>query len=432
MILIYSPQTSPRLAYTAKFLFSTILGIPASFTSNTEEYSQYTLPKINYSNENLDGITLLPHSLLFEDTIKSFVPEFFKFNDFPTLFPVSNESALPFDPFAATFFMISRYEEYLKQPVDQHHRTIPNHTLAYKNNFLEIPVVDSWALMLRRLIEKKYPNFMFPEREYRFIPTIDVDVAYAYRCRGLLRTVGASLKSLLKQNWKDNKRRFQTLFFNQTDPFDTFSLLSDWHDHHNLKPVFFFLVGQYGQYDKNLPASNVAIKHLIRDISEKYTVGIHPSYRSNYLPIRVTKEIERLHKITGTTISRSRQHFLMLQFPHTYQQLISSGISKDYTMGYASMPGFRAGTCTPFPFYDLSKELETSLTIYPFQIMDGTLNQYLKLSPLEAVERISRLNAEVRKVNGTFITLWHNESLGEMRHWKNWREVYEALIKIAS
>jgi hypothetical protein len=432
MVLIYSPHQSPRLTYIARFLFTSILGVPVSVTSNLKEYRQYNLPRINYSNGNLDGITIRPHPLLFEQGVEKLVPQFDSFQGIPVLFPIQSPSDLPFDPFASAFFMISRYEEYRIESTDEHNRILPTHSVAYKHNFLEIPVVDHWALILRKLIESHYLDFQFSERKYRFIPTIDVDIAFAYKYRGFFRTVGAILKSVFTNDLKDNKRRFQTLFLRQPDPYNTFSLLDDWHSHLNLIPRFFFLVGHYGRFDKNIPPFHPAIRRLIKQTSELYPVGVHPSYQSNYKMRGLRHEIDTLRKITGTAITRSRQHFLILKFPDTYQQLIKSGITEDYTMGYAHLPGFRAGTCTPFPFFDLTTETETSLVIYPFQVMDGTLNQYLKLSPLEAIEYIRRLNSEVRKVNGTFISLWHNESLGEIHNWKNWREVYEALIKIAS
>jgi hypothetical protein len=62
-------------------------------------------------------------------------------------------------------------------------------------------------------------------------------------------------------------------------------------------------------------------------------------------------------------------------------------------------------------FYDLSKEEETELKIFPFQIMDATLNKYLKLSENEAISNIEKIVNKVKEVNGTFISLWHNESL---------------------
>lgn len=432
MILLYAPHQTPRLAYIARYLFTSILGVPVAITSNREEYSQYTLPKINYSSERLDGITLCPHALLFEEGMHELTPEFIRFQNTPALFPVQQPSGLPFDPLAAAFYMVSRYEEYLPKSTDQHNRTLPKQSVAYQHDFLEIPVVDHWALMLRHLIENHYPDFQFPEKKYRFIPTIDVDTAYAYKYRGLLRTTGAALKSALKGDLKDNKRRFQTLFLNQPDPFDTFGLLQNWHSQYNLTPRFFFHVGHYGRFDKNISPFHPAIRRLIKQTSQLYPVGVHPSYQSNYKVHGLKHETDTLSKIIGNRVNRSRQHFLVLKFPETYQQLIRFGIDEDFTMGYAHLPGFRAGTCTPFPFFDLTTETETKLMVYPFQVMDGTLNQYLRLSPLEAIEYISRLNSEVRKVHGTFISLWHNESLSEMHRWKNWREVYEALLQIAS
>ena len=100
-------------------------------------------------------------------------------------------------------------------------------------------------------------------------------------------------------------------------------------------------------------------------------------------------------------------------------------------MGYADVPGFRAGLCTPFKFYDIDKEQKTNLTIHPFAVMDATLKYYLKISPDQAMEHISPLIKEVKKWNGTFISLWHNESLSNNKIWKGWKTVYEKMVKEA-
>jgi hypothetical protein len=127
----------------------------------------------------------------------------------------------------------------------------------------------------------------------------------------------------------------------------------------------------------------------------------------------------------------SRQHYLMLSFPHTYQQLQKLGIREDYSMGYAANSGFRAGTFTPFRFYDLTTECETTLVIHPFAVMDVTLRHYLKLTPDDALERIKQLIDKVRKVDGTFTSLWHNESLSEHGVWKGWRGIFEGMVEYA-
>ena len=100
-------------------------------------------------------------------------------------------------------------------------------------------------------------------------------------------------------------------------------------------------------------------------------------------------------------------------------------------MGYAARPGFRAGICSPFYFYDIEKEAVSNLVVCPFAVMDVTLRNYMKADPEQAVEIISRLVSEVKKVNGIFISLWHNESLSENAHWKGWKKVYEQLVSMS-
>lgn len=432
MILLYTPHITSRLSYIARFIFEIILGVPVTITRNRDEFDKSTLPRINYSSEMSDCITIFPHPLLGEDDIKFFEPQISNYNNIPILFPGDEQPDIPFDPLAAAFFMVSRYEEYWPQRYDQHHRVIASESIAFQNNFLEIPVVDHWALFLKQLIEEYYPKFVFPERKYTYIPTIDVDIAYAYRYRSFLRTSGAVAKAILKRNKNDLKLRWETLIQGDTDPFDTYDLFSEWHKQYGLSPVYFFLVGQYGLYDKNISPFHPSMKKLIRETGAKNKVGIHPSYGSNANIQILDKEIKTLESILETKITASRQHFLKLNLSDTYRRLIECGITEDYTMGYADATGFRAGTCTPFPFYDLQTETETNLMVYPFQVMDGTLNHYQKLSVLEALETMSLLINEVKKVNGTFISLWHNESLGEMREWEGWRVVYQQLLSMAT
>lgn len=64
--------------------------------------------------------------------------------------------------------------------------------------------------------------------------------------------------------------------------------------------------------------------------------------------------------------------------------------------------------------------------------MDGTLKDYLKLSPEEGMDYISRLVREVKLVNGTFVSLWHNDAFSDKGAWAGWKEVYEAMLQMTS
>jgi hypothetical protein len=63
--------------------------------------------------------------------------------------------------------------------------------------------------------------------------------------------------------------------------------------------------------------------------------------------------------------------------------------------------------------------------------MEVSLKQYQKQTPEQATETISRLMMEVKKVNGTFVSLFHNESLGDSDEWRGWKKVFKSMLKKA-
>jgi hypothetical protein len=217
----------------------------------------------------------------------------------------------------------------------------------------------------------------------------------------------------------------------KADPYDVYEFISKVENRHKFKSVFFFLSGDYGEYDVNYAMFTQAFRNLIHSLQGSRIIGIHPSFKSNNQRSLLTKEFSLFTKLLGNKPIHSRQHFLMLKMPETYQNLISMGVLHDYSMGFATMPGFRAGTCMPFKFYDLSLEKESLLTIHPFIVMDITLKQYLGYDPETASDKISGLIKKTRAVNGTFTSLWHNESLSESGHWKGWRKVFETMTENA-
>ena len=196
--------------------------------------------------------------------------------------------------------------------------------------------------------------------------------------------------------------------------------------------IFFFSIGDYTTFDTNVSASKTKYQLLIKEMQDYARVGLHPSYFTNQNPVLLKKEKERLESITNTPVRKSRQHYLRFSLPETYQNLIDLEIEEEYSMGYASNVGFRASTCTPFYFYDLDFEIQTPLKVYPFALMDTTLNDYMKLTPKQSLGRIRDLRNEVKAVNGTFITLFHNESLSDYLRWKGWKRLYESMLKIAT
>jgi hypothetical protein len=429
LILIYSPKSSPRLEFILKFIFNDIQGVEFQLTQDINEFESSKLSKLNYSSEKIDRcIQIVPEGFLFETDILQKEIKVNEWGGNKVFFETSKDSDVPFDLLAASFYLISRYEEYLPFRADQHGRFEANQSLAYKHGFLHDPIVDQWSCKLAGIIQNKFSGYKTCKREFKYISTIDVDNAYAYLYKGTVRTIGATMRDLLKLNFNENIKRFQALT-GEKDPFDTYGYLDALHKQYGIEPHWFFLVGNYNTYDKNLPLDNESFQELIKEISENAEIGIHPSYESNKDFKQLKKEFDYLSALSKEPIKKSRQHYLKLLFNETYQNLLKLGIKEDYTLGYAGDVGFRAGTCTPFYFYDLYTEKETDLKIFPFQVMDATLNQYLKLNVEGAIELVSEIISKVKQVNGTFISLWHNESLSDHGHWKGWESVYKTMLE---
>ncbi len=432
-VLIYSSAISNRLRYTFNFVFNEFLGLNYILTTDVTKFISYGGCKINYSKEKLNSdLTIIPSGLLFKTGIIIQDFKITQYKNTPIFYQTNISATLPYDLFSCVFFMISRYEEYLPSIKDKHNRFDAYKSFAFQHHFLRKAVVDRWILQLKEELQLKYFSLPIKEKKFSYLSTIDIDNAYAYAHKGLIRSTFSILRDIIKLNFTEVFKRFKVLFHIEPDEFDTYEYLHEQHKKLKNKALYFFLVGKYGQYDTNLNIQNKSFQSLIKSIADKAHIGVHPSYKSNEVLRYLLREKNNLEKITHAEVVKSRQHFLKLNLPNTYRNLLQVDIQEDYTMGFAQEPGFRAGTCTPFYFYDLDTEQETKLKIFPMHIMDGTLLDYMKLSVNQAQEVIKEIVEEVKNVNGLLITIWHNESLSNANRWKGWKTVFEKIIELAT
>ncbi len=432
MILVYSNTISPRLEYTLKVIFNTILNVDFKVVDLETFKKNTNTPRINYSIENVeDCLQIIPEGLLSQENIVPKNISVSRIQSVPCFFKTSEKNIFNYDIFAATFYMVTRYEEYLPSILDIHKRFKAENSLAYKNNFLKKPVVNIWANKLRQALKNKYPELLFSQQKFSSINSLDIDIAYAYKGKSIFRIISSTLKSILSFDKEELKSRYQYFIKKQQDPLDSYSSIITLNKKYKTDALFFFHLGSFGKYDKSLHWKSKTYRKLITHLSNKYQIGMHPSYKSNNNFEVLSSEKKRLEIISTQVITKSRQHFLKLTFPSTYENLIKIGIKEDYSMGFASQIGLRAGICTPYPFFNLVTNQERTLVIYPFQIMDGTLKDYLKLNPNEAIKEIKEVIFEVKKVDGLFISVWHNSSLSETNGWGPWIKVYEKLLELS-
>ncbi|NNC94464.1 MAG: hypothetical protein HKN92_02810 [Chitinophagales bacterium] len=426
MIHVFSISLSPRLEYILAFLIKDFFGSDFELYTDLSEFEMLEGPKISYGKRAERSIYIPSQGLLFENGIH---PQTIEIDGGPKkeFFKVDGEG---FDVLSACFYLLSRYEEYLPSKRDKYGRFSSEDSILGKHDLLDRPLVDEYAIDLKTEIESKF-GCQLKERNYTFLPTYDIDIAFAYKGRGIWRTAGGIGRSLIHGDFKSISKRVAAITDVESDPFDTFALLDEINKENDLKPIYFFHVGEYAFLDKNVSVKYEPYRSLIENLSKKYEIALHPSYQSNADIGKLVSEKEKLETITGKQVFKSRQHFLMLELPKTYRLLLKLGIRSDYSMAFPDRPGFRAGTCTPFKFYDLELEEETKLTIYPFQLMDTTFPSYMKVDFNRAVEISKRIIDSVRSVEGTFVSLWHNNSLSNHEEWKGWQSFYEEVVKYA-
>lgn len=429
-IFIYTHKTTPRVKYIFNLIFKDCLGLSFQITNNIEDFKQYEGYKLSYTNQDFDSdFHIAAHSLLFESGIKSQTIQMQNHENYYKYFFKTYKNSLPFDLFAASFYLVSRYEEYLPFIPDSFNRYEAENSLAYQYDFLNIPLINVWITQFEKLLKNKFQHLEITHRQYNYISTLDIDNAYKYKQKGVMRTIGGYLKALSTFNKTDIIDRTSVLLKKVKDPFDSYEYQLQIKKKYNLDVIYFFLLGDYGVNDKNHPSNNINFQKLIKHLLDYSNGGIHPSFGSNTSIDQVKIELNRLTKIAHRDILNSRQHFSMLKFPDTYFNLLELGVKNDFSMGYSNFNGFRASYCMPFYWYDLDDELETGLKINPFCLSETTLRFKDGAAPETIIEKALPIINEVKKYNGQLITIFHNDTMGTSQDWIGWTNCYEDIVK---
>lgn len=361
-LLVYVPLLTPRIKYVFNFIFNEILQTQVGFSSNVAEFKSSNLPKISYANQPVADELFFKHSdFLHAHTISAPTIRTTIFGDMIVPFAVDN-SSLPFDVFAASFYFVSRYEEYLPFQPDEEGNFPPELSLQSKLKLLEFPVIDAWALLLKNMLLKNCPNLYFGKKEFELVPLICLYATEGLKSALLLRRA----VSLFKKFTFLNKPNPET----QAKISGLKLFLNEQHEKYKLNPVYFF---------------------------------------------KPAKEIEM---ICDKQIS----------FPKSYLQLLKNGIIKDFRMGYPTTIGFRAGTCTPFFWYDLQLEKTTHLLVHPVAVNDQILKKNRTFNIDEVLQNWGRLIENVKLFNGKFYVLWHKDTLPDYGKGKIGRRLYKQLL----
>jgi len=295
MLLIYTHKITSRFRYTMQQLFTRMLGIEVTYSTKVEDFIKHVGPKITYTKQPLQNeFFVRSNDLLFERGITDLNIDMDSWDEVPCFFRAGEGSTIPFDIFSASFYLLSRYEEYLPHVKDEHGRFSPRDSLAYKNNFLKKPVIDIWVIKLLEKLKERFPALVYKRRNYRSLSLIDVTTSHAFAYRGFLRGFSGLMLDFFTLKFKRVAQRARTWVDAKNDPYDNFSELIALHKKHEVNSMFFFQFAEYSTFDKNVSTNNNKFQYLIKYIADYSKIALAASYGSFENVELLQKEKKRL------------------------------------------------------------------------------------------------------------------------------------------
>ncbi len=330
--------------------------------------------------------------------------------------------------FGSAFFMLSRWEEYVKKERDTHKRFSASTSVAYQHNFLHRPIVNEYVELLWEMLQYLGIEQQRKQWQFKTIPTHDVDLPRLWwNKRDKLRSLTGSL--LKRKSIKEFKTLAQHVL-NNTDPFNTFDYLMTLSEENNIQSHFFFMSGGTSDKDNHYEIKHPLIQDLLKEIDVRgHNIGFHPSYNAYQDSKQFGLELDALQAVSPQRITSGRQHFLRFEMPTTWQIWEEHKMAWDSTLSYPEQIGFRCGVCYPFPVFDVAERKELNLVERPLLAMEVSLVQYQKASVSESEQQLQALKTTVQNYNGELVLLWHNSSLS-LHEWEAYRGVYERMISV--
>lgn len=427
MLLIYTHKITNRFSFIMKHLFVQMMGVEVSFTTKVEDFIRHQGPKITYTKQPLQNeFFIRSNDLLFEQGINDIQLKIQDWEGIPCFFRTDERSNIPYDIFSASFYLLTRYEEYLPHVKDELGRFPPETSLAYENGFLELPVVDLWVHQFFKVLSARFPDIIGKPRKYRFTSIINVTTSHCYAFRGLGRSLAGFFYDLSRFKLSRVWTRVVVWFNPKKDPYNNFSYLMEVHKKFKARTMFFFQFADYSTHDKNISIHRNRFRYLIKSVADYSIVSLSASMAAGENLETLKVEKKRLSDLINRPIKYSRMRYNKVFVPHTYRELVEAEFTDDYSLGYTHHLGFRASTSVPFPFYDINLEVQQPIKIHPFAICDYALRKFK--SKEEVYSKLDGMYQNTKLVKGELVMIFSNELLGG-KHRINWLQLYESLLK---
>ncbi len=317
------------------------------------------------------------------------------------------------DIFASAFFMLSRWEEFVILKRDEFGRFPEKLSLSYKHKFYHRPIVNEYAELIWNLIEHLDNSIKRKKKKYSVHLTHDIDFLFRYdkAIKFLKAIIGDIVKrKSVKQAIQTIKTYKKTKVDYKQDPYYLFDYLMDAAEKQNLKSSFYIKAQCKNEKDASYDIKNEKLKIILDEIKQRgHKIALHGSINTYKDKKNFTKEKQRLESIIKAKVNENRQHFLIFDVPRTWRILDELNFVEDSSFGFAFDGGFRCGVCDKFTVFDILQRKQLKLKELPIIAMEGAIKKASK-TPDEFLNRFRKLADTVKKYNGKFVILWHNNN----------------------
>ncbi|MGB0788866.1 MAG: hypothetical protein ACPGQR_04960, partial [Marinirhabdus sp.] len=271
-------------------------------------------------------------------------------------------------------------------------------------------VVDHWARHVQQLVTARYPGVPWQCPTVKKHSIIAVSQPYEFLEKGLFRTVTGAMHDLGKGNFKRVLERVRVRLKLKKDPCDNYDWVLNKSKGAKWPVSFFFILGEAPHFEQSINTYRKNYAKLIKHVGDYKNVGLIFSHKALRDFNMMKKEKKRMDNIRHQETQITMHACNLVQLPGLYRNLVELEVKQDFTLYYRDTPGFRAGTCTPFLFYDLDFEIKTPLIVQPISLCST-------ISETENTEGVSKifntLQNEVKIVGGTLAVVFSNKDFAD-------------------
>lgn len=333
---------------------------------------------------------------------------------------------------AATFFMITRYEEYIPGERDEYGCFPVSSSLAFREGFLSYPIVNRYLDLFRSWVGELDVNLgdrpVWRGRKFAVCLTHDVDRIRKYTPRRVIREMAGDM---LRRRFAASARlaldALAVARGARRDPYWTFDFIMNLEERLGMRSSFFIRTDYDTGPEEVYSILDAGPSQLVKYITSRgHEIGLHGGVHGHDDPRRMAEERRRLSRLIGRAVAGARQQRLLWKNPVTWSAMADAGLLYDSTLSFRGSNGFRCGVCLPYRVFDLRSGRELPLWEIPVTATDAALTAGRNGGrDGEALSEVEALLSTVSDHGGVFVLLWHNTSLDTDSRRRVYAEVVE-------